>query len=71
MPKKVTEQLDMRSYQDGTTEIIYWDNKNGNDVNIKVDENGIITMKGKVISLKDFINKVCETSLADNNSAQF
>jgi hypothetical protein len=71
MPKRIAEQLELRSYQDGTSELIFWDNINGDDISAFVDKNGVMTINNKIVTLKDFINKVRETSLTKNNSAGF
>lgn len=68
---RVTESLDFRSYQDGMTEIIFWDNKNGDDVVAAVDKDGNMTIAGKPSTMKDFILKVRQVSSAENKSASF
>lgn len=68
---RITESLDMRSYQNGVTEIVFWDDKNGDDVIAVVDKDGNMTIAGKPATIKDYIDKVKEIHFAENKSASF
>ena len=68
---RVTEQLELRLYQDGTSDIIFWDNKNGNDITATVDKNGVMTIDSKQVSIKDLLEKVKEAACAENTNPHF
>jgi hypothetical protein len=71
MPQRIAEQLDVRINKNGVTELIFWDNLNGNDVCANMDTEGNLSIAGKKVTLLDFIKKVKETATAEKTSSSF